>query len=148
MRNAGYDENALPRSVTIEAKTLSGKTLRLSSLRGKYVVLELWWGAEGSSLTRIQFLKALHRRFAKHPQFAFVGLSVVVDLDAQRQYMQKQEIPWTQGLLDPESKVLSDYDFGGIPQLLLIGPDGTVLRRGIEPAELGQELEKLLPQPE
>lgn len=142
-----YDENALPRSVTIEVNTLSGKPLRLSSLRGKYVVLEFWWGA-GSNLTRIQFLKALHRRFAKHPKFAFVGLSPVEDLDAQRQYVQKQELPWTQGLLDPESKVISDYGSAGVPHLLLIGPDGTVLRRGIEPAELAQELEKLLPQPE
>jgi beta-lactamase regulating signal transducer with metallopeptidase domain/peroxiredoxin len=136
------------RAPGFQLKTLSGKPLRLSALRGKYVVLAFWRGPENSPLAWIQYLKVLHRQFAKHPKFAFVGLSLAVDLDAQRQYMQKQEIPWTQGLLDPESKVISDYDLGVMPHLLLIGPDGTVLRRGIDPVELGRELEKLLVEPD
>jgi peroxiredoxin len=130
------------RAPDFEVGMLSGETIRLSDLRGKYVVLDFQSGVPPTSTTA--YFNALYRQYAGHPQFAFIGLAMGEHVDAIREVLSQQEIPWAQGVLEAESKVIADYDLDGIPQTLLIAPDGTVLRRGIGSGELERELQSRL----
>jgi peroxiredoxin len=130
---------------------LNGGEVRLSDLRGKVVLLEIWFTGCPPCMAETPALVALDREFAPRG-LAIVGanadraLGLVYDDATRRSYVQEQHIEypivyWTQA---------SDGAYGGIsifPTIFLIDREGIVRAHRIgyvEPEDLRQAIEEIL----
>jgi peroxiredoxin len=119
------------RAPDFEEQTFSGDTLKLSDLRGKYVLLEFWSIACPGCVEILPELKAVWGEFGADERSAMVGMSVEWDEAAARTHAEESGMVWPQLYLgDPfESPVAESYRVRGVPFLCLIGPDGRLLAK-------------------
>lgn len=108
---------------------LGGGRVRLADYRGKVVLLDFWATWCGPCRAETPKLKELHKTFSQESRFAFISLSLDKGAATASEYVTKQAMNWTHGFLGDWSKtgIPEDYGVRGIPTLILIGPDGTVL---------------------
>jgi peroxiredoxin len=109
--------------------TLDGKPLKLTALKGKYVLLDFWATWCPPCVAETPDLKSTYDAFGKDDRFVMVSLSLDTDPAAPRKFVRNHGLPWTQAFLDGafNNVTMHDYGFDSIPQILLIGPDGRVL---------------------
>ena len=134
------------RVVELEGTTMQGKPFRLSSLRGKPVVLHYWatWCEPCK-----QDMKQLRRLQASYQRAGLQLVGVNVDLtqpQAQR-YLQQSQVPWTQ-LFEPGglegSRLARRFGVQTLPMMMLIDPQGKVVRHNVRAAELQAEIDRIL----
>ena len=133
------------RQVELQGTTIKGKPFRLSSLRGKPVVVHYWatWCEPCK-----QDMKQLRRLLANNQRTGLQVVGINVDrskADAQR-YLQQTQVPWLQlhedGGLEG-SRLAKEFGVQTLPTMMLIDPSGKVIRHNIRAAELQTELEKI-----
>lgn len=124
----------------------TGKPVKLSDFRGKYVLVDFWasWckpcRAENPNL-----LKAYNKYKDKH--FTILGVSLD-DEQTRRAWtgaVQKDGMPWTQvsDLKGFESAAAKLYGVTAIPSNFLIDPSGKIVARNLRGADLEKKLEEL-----
>lgn len=133
---------------TFAVKTVDGKDLKLEDFRGKYVLVDFWAVWCGPCRAETPNLKGVFDSFGAHPKFAMIGLSLDKDPQAPIDYFKKHELGWINGFLGDwdEDKVTKKYGVRGIPQILLIGPDGRILAQGLRGDQTRVAVEKFLSQ--
>lgn len=131
--------------VELQGTTIKGKPFRLSSLRGKPVVVHYWatWCEPCK-----QDMKQLRRLLAAYQQAGLQVVGVNVDRkksDAER-YLQQTQVPWVQlyeaGGLEG-SRLAREFGVQTLPTMMLIDPSGKVVRHNVRTAELQVELERI-----
>jgi peroxiredoxin len=109
-------------------KDLDGKVVRLSSYRGKVVLVDFWATWCGPCRRAIPHLKAIHTRYEKKG-LVILGLSVDHEgAEKVRGFVRKNAIPWTTALADEKTVDA----FGGIrfvPTAFLIDRQGRIVER-------------------
>ena len=111
--------------------------------KGKVALVDFWASWCGPCRAEIPNIKALKAKYGD--KFDVVGVAVWDNPDDTRKAMEQLEITWpfiigTQQLSEPTDI----YGITGIPHIMLIGPDGTILARGIAGAELANKLAEVL----
>jgi thiol-disulfide isomerase/thioredoxin len=128
----------------IEASDLSGKPVRLESMRGKYVLVDFWATWCAPCLTELPRLQEAYRKY--HP----AGLEIVaVSLDETRgpvvDFINVRKIPWIQvhnGTAGAD--LVEAYGVSSIPASYLIDPEGRIVRIDLRGPALDATLAKLL----
>lgn len=109
-------------------KDLDGFPIRLSSLRGKRVVLVFWASWCPDCRAEVPELKAMYEA-ADPAKVAFVSVSYDRDFATLKKFAADNELPGIQ-LFDPagkkESKIGADYHVKWIPSLYVIDAKGKV----------------------
>ena len=109
----------------ISGTSLDGTTVRISDLRGKFVVLNFFatW-----CIPCQQEHPELVRFAQQHQAGNERVLQVIFDDDAAavRAFVAKQPVPWPI-IDDPDGQIALDFGVRGPPESFLLGPDGTVL---------------------
>ena len=134
------------REVDLEGTTLDGKPFRLSRLRGKPVVLHYWatWCEPCK-----QDMKLLRRLQASYQRAGLQVVGVNVDLTKQeaQRYLQQTQVSWTQ-LFEPGgldgSRLAKAFGVQTLPTMMLIDPQGKVVRHNVRAAELQTEIDRIL----
>jgi peroxiredoxin len=128
-------------------KTLDGKALRLSDLRGKYVLLDFWATTCAPCVAEIPDLEATFDAFGKDPRFVLISLSLDLSEREPRKFVAARGITWTQSFLDQQlqDSVQHDYGFNSIPQVLLVGPDGELIHKDLRGPQIKQAVGLALP---
>lgn len=119
------------------------KNLSIKDYRGKYLLIDFWASWCGPCRKAIPHVKEVYEKYNKN---GLEVLSVSVDKDdkAWRKAMAEENMPWDQVCAPNSGKeVMKDYQFSGIPHLVLIDKQGKIIVRGVTPDNLEKELEML-----
>ncbi len=111
---------------TFTLNDLNGKPLALTSLRGKYVILDFW----GSwCVWCIKGFPKMKEYYAKYPgKFEILGMDCG-DTEAKwKEAVKKHELPWLHVYCPNGSSILNDYGITGFPTKIIIGPDGKIVK--------------------
>jgi len=110
-------------------KTIDGKSFKLSSLRGQYVVLDFWASWCPDCRKDMPNILRMHQNF-KNKGVAFVGVSFDFDQAAWRKATDSLHIEYTQvSELKrwKETDISAAYGIKWIPSMYLIDPEGHVV---------------------
>jgi thiol-disulfide isomerase/thioredoxin len=120
------------------AQTLAGMPLKLEDFHGKFVLLDFWETGCAPCARDIPQLHAIQEAFGRDERFVILTLSVDETIDAPRQFQEKRPLPGIQGFLGKgiDGAVPDSYGVRAIPALVLVGPDGKIVAKGMEGAEI------------
>jgi peroxiredoxin len=129
----------------ISLPSVSGDTLRLSSLRGKVVLLDFWASWCGPCRTSNRSLVKLYSKY--HDKgFEIFGVSLDDEPSKWKEAIRKDKVSWWQ-VNDPggwEARTALAWEVMAIPTSYLIDRDGTLLAMDLEGKELEKALKHLL----
>jgi thiol-disulfide isomerase/thioredoxin len=124
-------------------KTVDGKEMKLSDLKGKVVVLDFWASWCGPCLAQVPAAKKLEDHF-KDKNVVFLKISIDEDLDKWRGAIKKLNMGgihtcFTQGW---QSSVAKQYVVNSIPAYFLIDTNGNMAIANCPTPDQGDELRK------
>lgn len=127
-------------------KTLRGKDVTLSMLRGKIVVLNLWASWCGPCRDETPALERLYKSF-KDSGVEFVGVAVDDTKESVGSFVSQFAMTYPVGM-DDTGSISKSYDANFIPRTFVITPEGNlsfVYNGMIDEAHLRQQIMKLQP---
>jgi cytochrome c biogenesis protein CcmG/thiol:disulfide interchange protein DsbE len=130
-------------------KDLNGRTISLSSLRGKVVFLNVWATWCGPCREEMPSIENLYENLGHDSDFVILAVSQDTDgLAAVAPYMRENGFKFD-ALLDPDNQVGEAYDVSGIPETFIIDRTGRIVAHHIGPydwsnAEMREALRELL----
>lgn len=113
-----------------------GKTLRLSDFvgKGKYVLVDFWASWCGPCIRETAVIKDILKEFGPKG-LEVLGVAVWDEPDNTLAAIKKHELPWPQ-ILNAQTIPTDIYGISGIPCIILFSPDGTIISRDKQDAEL------------
>ena len=128
---SGYASSMRPPDLS--GLTADGKTVSLSALRGKVVLLNFWatWCQE--CRPEMPMFQQLHREFAAQG-LSVVGINAREGIAAIRGYAKELGLTFPL-VLDPKGEINVAYGVIGLPTTFLIGRDGRAVALGVGPRE-------------
>jgi len=129
-----------------EMPDTAGKLVKLSSLRGKYVLLDFWASWCGPCRAENPNLVKVYKKY-KDQNFTVVGVALdkLKDKDAWLAAIKNDELPWLQlsELKFWASPVAKSFGVQAIPQNFLIDPNGVIIGKTLMGNELDAKLEEI-----
>lgn len=125
-RNAGQLQAEGREAPDFTLTDINGSPLALSSLRGKYVVLDFWGSWCGWCIKGFPEMKEYYNKYKG--KFEILGIDCNDPEQKWRDAVKKYELPWLHVYNPRESKVLADYGIQGFPTKIIIGPDGKIVK--------------------
>jgi len=108
-------------------KTLDGKELTLSQLKGKVVLLDFWATWCGPCRESIPHLIQLYKSY-RESGFELVGMNVDRgDIETVRRFVKAMDIPYP--IVNPPEDMVRSYRVTGIPATFLIDKEGRIRER-------------------
>lgn len=104
---------------------LNGKPLKLSSLRGKYVVLDFWGSWCGWCIKGFPEMKKYYEKYKD--KMEILGMDCNDTEEKWKKAVADNELPWQHVFIPKRSQILSDYMITVFPTKIIINPDGNVL---------------------
>lgn len=117
-----------------------GLQIALSSLRGRYVLVDFWASWCGPCRQESPNLVAAFREF-QNRGFTILSVSIDRDREAWLQAFAKDGYTWT-NVIDASGKVATEYNVMAIPNNLLLDKNGVIIAKDLRGEQLRQALEK------
>lgn len=116
-------------------KSLDGKNIRLSELRGQVVMLNFWASWCGPCKQEMPLLDALYKRY-QPAGFTLLGINAEEDITDAKKLLAKDPVAFPV-LLDTDSKMSETYGVDAMPSTVLIDCDGNLrhLHRSYVPGD-------------
>ena len=110
------------------AKDINGNEFQLSSLQGKYVVLDFWGSWCGWCIADFPKMKELYNKY--NGKFEIVSIDCKDSEEAWKKAVEKHGLKWV-NVINPEDDFRKDlitkYNITGYPTKIVISPDGRIL---------------------
>ena len=124
--------------------TYEGKKSKLSDYvrPGKYTIVDFWASWCGPCMRQAAVLKAIYAEY--HDKgLEIVGVAVWDEPQNTLEAIKTKELPWP-NILNAQTIPTDLYGISGIPCIIIIGPDGTILSRDKQGDELKEDVRKAL----
>ena len=110
--------------------------------KGKYVLVDFWASWCGPCRREMPNLKEVYEKYTGD-KFEILGVTVWDKLADSKKAIEEDQLPWSQ-ILDAQAIPTTLYGIKGIPHIILFGPDGTIVKRGLRGEAIAETLEELL----
>lgn len=104
--------------------------------KGKYVLVDFWASWCGPCKGEIPNIKAVWEKYSG-PEFNVLSIAVWDKPEDTAAAAEEHGVVWPQ-IVDAQRIPTDIYGIEGIPQIMLFGPDGTILKRDLR----GEDIEK------
>jgi thiol-disulfide isomerase/thioredoxin len=116
---------------------LDGKKARLSALKGRVVVLDIWATWCGPCRAMIPHSREMVERLKDKP-FTLVSISADTDKKTLTDFLAKEKMPWTHWWNGEEGGIVEDWEVEHFPTVYVIDAKGIIRHKELR----GEELEK------
>jgi thiol-disulfide isomerase/thioredoxin len=129
----------------IALKTPEGDSLKLSSLRGKYVLVDFWASWCGPCRRENPNVVKMYEKF-KNKDFEILGVSLDQQQEPWVAAIKKDNLSWkhVSDLQYWRSIVVGDYGIEGIPHTVLLDKEGKIIAKNLRGAALETKLTEVL----
>ncbi len=114
---------------------LDGRTLKLSDLRGKVVVIDFWSSWCPPCVEEAPALESVYRQY-QGTDVEFVGVAIWDKKDAVQGHVQRFGVTYPNGI-DEKGRIAISYGVIGIPEKYIVDRDGRLVRKYIGPVSAG-----------
>ena len=113
---------------------INGNPLKLSSLRGKHVILDFWGSWCGWCIKGFPEMKKYYEKYKG--KFEILGVDCGDTVDKWKAAVEKHQLPWLHVYCPNDATLTQDYAIQGYPTKIIIGPDGKIVKTiiGEDPA--------------
>ncbi|MBI1838009.1 MAG: TlpA family protein disulfide reductase [Flavobacteriia bacterium] len=129
----------------IALKNPDGKEIRLSSLKGKVVLIDFWASWCAPCRKEMPNVVKLYNQY-KSKGFTIYSVSLDKDIKAWKEAITKDGMSWpnhVSDLMGWESQMPKLYGFQGIPYTVLIDKEGKIMGTGLRGESLEQKLNEI-----
>lgn len=122
-----------------------GKIVKLSSLKGKHILIDFWASWCMPCRQENPNVVALYQAY-KAKGFDIIGVSLDQEKEKWVAAIDEDQLHWTQvsDLMGWKSKIVSMYGVQGIPQNFLLDKEGVILAKALRGQELENKLKEIL----
>lgn len=124
---------------------VNGKPVKLSDLKGKYVLLDFWASWCGPCRAENPNVLKAYNAY-KDKNFTVVGVSLDDSGEKWRKAIEEDGMPWLQlsDLKGFRNEVASQYGIQAIPSTFLLSPEGIIIAKDLRGEALNKKLGELL----
>ncbi len=130
----------------IEMNSPEGKAIKLSELRGKYVLVDFWASWCGPCRRENPNVVNVYKKF-KDKGFTILSVSLDTDANKWKEAILQDGLIWpnhVSDLLGWQTPMTRVYGFNGIPHTVLVDPKGKIIATNLRGPSLEQKLNELL----
>lgn len=115
-------------------QTPEGKTVKLSDLKGKVVLVNFWATWCDSCKEEKPYMASLYSNLKENPDFAFVSILYNDDINNALEYERKNSYDFPV-FIDPGGKAAVSYGLTGVPESFIIDKNGKLKDKVIGPMD-------------
>ncbi len=132
-------------SIKLAGKAVNGRSVDVSKLRGKAVIVQYWTSSSEVCKSDHAVLSNLYKKYGGSRGLEIVGVNLDYSREEMLSYLKESRLPWPQ-LYESggfESRYAHEMGVVTVPLMVLIGADGKVINDNIQAAEIEEALKKL-----
>jgi len=124
-------EDDIDMAPEFELPNLQGSTTKLSSLRGKYVVLDFWGAWCIWCIRGIPQMKTYYTKYKD--KMEILGVDCRDSEDKWRAAVEEHQLPWPQVYCDDANlrKLGAKYGIQGFPTKVVVDPKGKIIKTSV-----------------